>query len=345
MIQAPAGDPDEPLPGDPGRTLFTHDLPGPITDLEMSEPTDRPVSTEEDEVLVRSGRTVVMFGPEELAGIRDYWDLYERHYEEIRLVLLAELASDEEVGRLLRNTPADVLEEQGKRSLEISRRAILDGEWEPYLENLRAQGATYAKAGLSFSAWFRIISAFRPHVVKRLLAAFASDTGRLVRAVDGMDRLLDLALSAIGEAYLGQMEEVIARQREAIGELRTRARVQVILSSIADGVITTDPFGNIMTINLAMEKLAGVGADDAIGRPYHEIYPVLKDGELLEVKDRYLTRAIEQRTTLQSERSDLRLVCPDGRELPVTITAAPIIEEGGRLLGGVAVVRALQNGA
>lgn len=40
-----------------------------------------------------------------------------------------------------------------------------------------------------------------------------------------------------------------------------------------------------------------------------------------------------------SEGTDVRLHRADGRKIPVTITAAPIIEEGGKLLGGVAVIR------
>ncbi len=307
----------------------------------MSEPTESRVTSdpEEDEVTIRTGRTVVMFGPDEMAGIRDYWELYERHYQDIRLVLLAEFAADEEVGKIVRTTPPEALEEQGKRSLELTRRAIEHGEWEPYLENLRSQGAAYAKMGLTFSAWFRIISAFRPHVVKYLLAAFASDTQRLVRAVDGMDRLLDLAMSAIGEAYLGQMEDVIARQREAIGELRVRSRYQVVLESMADGVVTVDPYGNVVTSNPAMERLSGVPEEEAIGQRYDAIYPAEKDGRVLKWEERFAYEAMQRRDKVLSE---VNLICRDGRKVPVSITAAPL-EEDERVVGAVVVIRELHS--
>lgn len=156
------------------------------------------------------------FGAEELLGIHDYWAVYERHYEEIRAILLAELSVDEEIGDIIRRTPHEVLNEQGRLTRELTRRAIFDGDWDAYLAHLRSQGTAYANAGLSFAAWLRVTSAFRPHVVRHLLAAYATDTRRLIKAVDGMDRLIDLALSAIGDAYLSAKEKVIARQRETI---------------------------------------------------------------------------------------------------------------------------------
>jgi hypothetical protein len=160
------------------------------------------------------------FSEEDLAGIRDYWTVYERHYDEIRAIFLADLAEDREVGEFIRRTPRKVFVEQGTASLKLTRRAILEGTWRPYLAHLRAQGATYANLGFNFEAWFRVTSAFRSHVVRHLLAAYAADPGRLARAVDGMDRMLDLELSAIGSAYLAAKERVIARQRETLGQLR-----------------------------------------------------------------------------------------------------------------------------
>jgi PAS domain S-box-containing protein len=282
------------------------------------------------------------FEDDVLAGLRDYWGIYERHYEEIRLVLTAELTADEEVGRLIRTTPPEVLEENSKRSRELSKRAIMDGDWEPYLESLKTQGSMYAQGDLSFAAWFRITSAFRPHMVRHMLAAFGADTQRLVRAIDALDRLLDLVLSVIGEAYLERKEQIIARQKEAIGESRIRSRYAVVLASIADGVVTTDPYGNVMTANPAMERISGVPEEEAIGRPYHEVYRAKKNGRILTKQERFLSQAMKEEKTILSEGADVDLVCRDGREVPVSITAAPIVEEG-RVVGGVTVVRELPS--
>jgi PAS domain S-box-containing protein len=283
------------------------------------------------------------FTEEQLAGIRDFWEVYERHYDEISLVLIAELTSDEEVGRLIRQTPPEVQEEQAKISRELSRKAIMDGEWEPYLASLKTQGGMYAHGGLSFAAWFTIFGAFRPHVVRHMLAAFGGDTQRLVRAIDGMDRLVDLAMSVVGEAYIEAKEQIIARQREAMGELRSRVRYQVILASIADSVVVTDPHGNIMTINPAMERLSGQNVDDVVGERYDVAFPVYKDGRLLPWSERHLHRAIENQEGVSSQGEDLALKTKDGREVPIEVTAAPVIEEGGHVLGGVNVFHELAS--
>lgn len=284
------------------------------------------------------------FEDDVLAGLRDYWDIYERHYDEIRLVLIAELTADEEVGRLIRTTPPEVLEENSRKSRELSRAAIMDGDWEPYLESLKAQGSMYAQGELSFAAWFRITSAFRPHMVRYMLAAFGADTQRLIRAIDALDRLLDLVLSVIGESYLERKEEIIARQREAIGESRVRSRYAVVLSSMADGVVTTDPYGNVMTTNPAMERISGIPEEEAIGRPYHLVYPAKKEGRILTQRERFLFQAIQEGKIFLSEGVDIDLVCREGREVPVSITAAPIVEDD-RIVGGVAVIRELPERA
>lgn len=275
----------------------------------------------------------------DLPGLHDYWAIYERHFEEIGTIVLVELSDDPELGPLIRNTPREVLDERGARSRELTRKAILEGQWQPYIDNLREQGAMYAHTGLSFSAWFRVISAFRPHVVRHLLAAFAADTQRMVQAIDGMDHLIDLAMSVIGEVYLATKEDVIARQREAIGELRSRARYQAILASIADGVITTDPFGNVVTLNPAMERLSGRSAEEAVGTRYEETFPLLDGDRTVPWEERHLARAIASRRTVTSEGEDVRLVRADGTSVPVSITSAPVIEEGGKLTGGVNVIR------
>lgn len=282
------------------------------------------------------------FEDDVLAGLRDYWDIYERHYDEVRLVLTAELAADEEVGRLIRTTPPEVMEENSKKTRELTRRAIVDGEWEPYMDSLKAQGSVYAQGGLSFAAWFRITSAFRPHMVRHMLAAFSGDTQRLLRGIDALDRMLDLVMSVIGEAYLERKEEIIARQKEAIGESRIRSRYAVVLASIADGVVTTDPYGNVMTTNPALERISGVPEEEAIGQPYHIVYPTKKDGRVLQQNDRFLMRAMRENRTVLSEGVDVDLVHRDKREIPVSITAAPI-QEDGRVVGGVAVIRELPS--
>lgn len=165
--------------------------------------------------------SAVSLSPEDRRGMADFWEVYEERYDEVRAALLASLADDAEIGPVLRSTPREEMDESGRRSRELTRRAILDGDWEPYLEDLRAQGLRYAEAGLSFRAWFTAVGAFRPHILPHLVGAHAGDRPRLQNAIAGMERFIDVALAAVGEAYLQSKEEVIRRQQEAIRELAT----------------------------------------------------------------------------------------------------------------------------
>jgi hypothetical protein len=186
------------------------------------------------------------FSENELVGVRLFWTLYNEQYEAIREALLRDLSLDLEVGSVIRRIPVEQREQQARIGREATRGAVERGEWQGYLDYLRTQGTAYAEMGLSFGAWFRIVSAFRPHMTRHLIGAYGGETSQLMRALDGMDRFLDLALSTIGDAYLTRQSEVIARQREAMGELRVRSRYQTILASLLEGVVTTDPFGNVM---------------------------------------------------------------------------------------------------
>lgn len=158
---------------------------------------------------------------EQLDELRLFWEVYEDHYEEVQAGLLESLAGHPELGPLLRRIPPDELEERGRVSRELSRRALLDGEWEPYLVNLRSQGAEYAAGGLSFSAWFAAVGAFRLILLPHLLERFAKDRAGLIRSVNGMNTFIDIAMSAIGDAYLASRQETIRLQQEAIRELST----------------------------------------------------------------------------------------------------------------------------
>jgi rsbT co-antagonist protein RsbR len=111
--------------------------------------------------------------------------------------------------------------EQNKRSMQLQRAALVDNDWSGYLTDLQAQGMGYAKGGVSFAAWFEIIAAYRDVIRHRVAALAREDAKRATRVTDGMNRMLDLAMSYIGEAYLATKEEIIRDQQEAIREIST----------------------------------------------------------------------------------------------------------------------------
>ena len=291
----------------------------------------------DERMAARTDHALPPLTADERVGMRDMWAVYERHYEEIAARLLHQLSSDPAIGPLIRATPDEEREEQGRISRELMSRAILEDDWAPYLQNLREQGRAYADLGLPLEAWFRIVASFRPLLRPHLLDEYGSDMERFLRALEGMARLIDILLAEIGEAYLWRKERTISRQEEAIREMSIS---QTVLTNVPDGVVTTDPEGLVWTINPAMERFAGWSIDEVAGRPYHEVFPVLDgDGEPIPPDDRFLSRAIRSGQIVTGKGYEVTMLTRDGRHVPVAITAAPIVDEHEKILGGVDVIR------
>src|SRR4030095_8054679 len=139
--------------------------------------------------------TIPNFTPEEKQGLRDYWNLYEKHREEINAQLVEMASQHSEFKFIMQNTAAQPTLEEQSRNQEIQKNAIFQDDWEPYLKNLQRQGMGYAQAGLSFHAWFEIVDAFRKYMTPYLLHSFGEEPERLLFAINGMGNLLDTAMS------------------------------------------------------------------------------------------------------------------------------------------------------
>ncbi|MBV8757276.1 MAG: STAS domain-containing protein [Deltaproteobacteria bacterium] len=141
---------------------------------------------------------------------------------------------------------------QNKASLDRQRQAIVDGNWAPYLEDTRVQGTQYARAGVSFVAWYDIIAIYREAIRRRLAALGHKDPARAAMVSDGMGRWIDIAMSHLGEAYLDAKERIITQQQEAIRELsvpvlQVRDRLLILpLVGIVDSVRARQLIENLL---------------------------------------------------------------------------------------------------
>jgi anti-anti-sigma regulatory factor len=166
--------------------------------------------------------TAVDLAAPQQEAVQAFWDIYERHYDDIQEELRERLPElDPAAAALISQVPEQQQRDQAAVSRELGRAAARDGEWEPFLEYLETQGRQYAEAGMDFASWFRITRAFRPLVVPHLMEAHGDDVDELVVALNGLDTFIDLALITIGECYIQAMEELISKHREAIFELST----------------------------------------------------------------------------------------------------------------------------
>jgi anti-anti-sigma regulatory factor len=183
----------------------------------------------------------IVWFPGDEPGLKDFWEVYDAHFEDVTNRTTEALADDPDLGPIIRSMPHGQQAEVNLRSRRLMRGAILEGNWEPYWEDLRTQGTTYARGGLAFSAWFAAISAFRSVLRPHLWAAYGRTPERFLAAMEAMNAFMDKAMAVIGAEYLVAKEQIIRDQQEALREVSTpvlQVRNRMLLLPII-GVIDT----------------------------------------------------------------------------------------------------------
>ena len=108
----------------------------------------------------------------------------------------------------------------------------------------------------------------------------------------------------------------------------------VILDSLSEGVFTVDPDWHITTFNKAAEAITGVPRAEALGRHCWEVFraSICEQGCAL-------------RQSLSEDapapRRSAFIIRHDGRKLPIDISAAPLRDAAGAVIGGVETFRSL----
>lgn len=121
---------------------------------------------------------------------------------------------------------------------------------------------------------------------------------------------------------------------------RAAGEARAVFYAIADGVVLTDPSGNITAMNRAVEVLSGWSEPDALGLPSHEVLPLHDDqGRIVPPQSRPLARAIATGDPKADDDRHTELVRRDGAHVPVAVSSAPILDPSGRVTGGVDVLR------
>lgn len=108
----------------------------------------------------------------------------------------------------------------------------------------------------------------------------------------------------------------------------------LILDSIADGVFTVNRQWQITSFNRAAEEITGVPASEAIGKPCSDVFQASICGETCAIAHSMCTGKPE------SNRS-ITIRGPEGRRVPVSICAAPLVDSEGNIVGGVESIRDL----
>ncbi|MEQ8184024.1 putative bifunctional diguanylate cyclase/phosphodiesterase [Marinobacter salarius] len=161
-----------------------------------------------------------------------------------------------------------------------------------------------------------------------ILQILSSRTGELPEGeLVFLNEALDMAIVESVTTYVGKANSQLQSERESL---------QVTLTSIADGVVSTDTEGRITFLNPAAERISGWPKAEAIGRPVDEVLVTL-DETTREIRSSTTLRAIDLDEPQQSGNIFLRRY--DGELLPIEKHSAPLRDSRGHFQGGVATFR------
>ncbi|HEV8470339.1 MAG TPA: PAS domain S-box protein [Candidatus Limnocylindria bacterium] len=158
---------------------------------------------------------------------------------------------------------------------------------------------------------------------------------------DEHEQLRSVTLENARSVFLARQraEEELVRAKEELSAQSERLRVT--LASIGDAVITTDTNGRVLSLNRVAQSLSGWTEQDALGQELAKVFRIVNEA----------TRQPEQNPAEEALRegrvvglaNHTLLVARDGTETPIDHSAAPILDEEGRVHGVVLVFRSIAD--
>lgn len=121
---------------------------------------------------------------------------------------------------------------------------------------------------------------------------------------------------------------------ETFRDITKSVEQELILDSVADGVFTVDEEFRITLFNKAAQKITGYTAEEAIGRHCHEVFRSSICGNACALNQSMKKRQAVLNCSAQIEQKA-------GRRIAISISAAPILDDEGNVIGGVETFRDL----
>jgi PAS domain S-box-containing protein len=109
------------------------------------------------------------------------------------------------------------------------------------------------------------------------------------------------------------------------------------LMAISDGIITTNPEGQITFMNPAAELMTGWQSSDSYLRPLPEVFQLVHEGSGTVVEN--LARRAAREENLVTGEGDEVLVAKNGTKWPLEGRFSPIRDPRGKSIGAVAIFR------
>ena len=135
--------------------------------------------------------------------------------------------------------------------------------------------------------------------------------------------------------YHSSLEKLVKERTEQLA--KEKELLSVTLSSMSDGIIAVDVDKKIILFNRVVENLLGSSWQKSIGKNVDEVLRIVKEGTGQSVEN--IVDAVLQTGQPRIGSDQDCLVTEDGRLHPVDVSAAPICEDAGNVVGIVVVLR------
>ncbi len=159
----------------------------------------------------------------------------------------------------------------------------------------------------------------------------------------GLSLMVAVLLFTLTRRELRELSDTYERHLYAEEErsrqlAESRERFQITLNSLGDAVIATDANGGVRYVNPVAQRLTGW--DDymqARGRPLREIVRITDEPTRTQQIDPF--EIVSRAAKVVGLSNNVLLLSRSGAEYPIEMNGAPIISEGGQLMGVVLVFR------
>lgn len=135
-----------------------------------------------------------------------------------------------------------------------------------------------------------------------------------------------------------QLQDQILRRQQTEEQLHAeRNRFVVTLTSIGDAAILTDSEGRIDLLNPTAQSLTGWTEGEAHGQPLKNVFRIINETTRKPVENP--AEKVLRTGAVVGLANHTLLIAKDGREIPISDSAAPIRGANGRLLGVILIFR------
>jgi diguanylate cyclase (GGDEF)-like protein/PAS domain S-box-containing protein len=169
-----------------------------------------------------------------------------------------------------------------------------------------------------------------------ILLAIEDITARK-HAAEALQQARDELEMRVQERTAALKAEILERARAEEALFAEKEQLRITLAAIGDGVITTGSQGRVESLNRVAEQLTGQTEAQAQGRPLAEVFKIVND-DTREPADDPVQRCLREGEIVELADHSL-LLRPDGTEIAIEDSAAPILNRAGRMAGVVLIFR------